>query len=184
MAKPHQFPWMVGIEVDGFIFCGASLISKKWVLTAAHCAENAIYVDVSIGAHKFYSGNHEPGRMDICAENTITHPQYSKQDYDITLIELPELAVYSPTVGPVCLPPRVDSGLEYPVGEEMRAVGWGYIREGAVRPEDILRTVDKLPMITDEECRSVFNADLGTTFFCVSSIWNGIPGHGTCNVYI
>ena len=27
-AKEHQFPWMVGTEVDGFIFCGASLISK------------------------------------------------------------------------------------------------------------------------------------------------------------
>ena len=27
-AKEHQFPWMVGTEVDGFIFCGASLISN------------------------------------------------------------------------------------------------------------------------------------------------------------
>ena len=28
-AKEHQFPWMVGTEVDGFIFCGASLISNS-----------------------------------------------------------------------------------------------------------------------------------------------------------
>ena len=27
-TKEHQFPWMVATEIDGFIFCGASLISK------------------------------------------------------------------------------------------------------------------------------------------------------------
>jgi secreted trypsin-like serine protease len=32
-----QFPWQVALEVDEAAFCGGSLISSLWVLTAAHC---------------------------------------------------------------------------------------------------------------------------------------------------
>ena len=39
-AREHQFPWMVATEVDGFIFCGATLISMGLVLMflfQCHC---------------------------------------------------------------------------------------------------------------------------------------------------
>jgi secreted trypsin-like serine protease len=36
-AAPCQFSWQVALIIDNNIFCGGSLISKKWVLTAAHC---------------------------------------------------------------------------------------------------------------------------------------------------
>ncbi len=28
-AGQHQFPWMAALEVDGFIFCGGTLISNN-----------------------------------------------------------------------------------------------------------------------------------------------------------
>jgi len=37
-ADPCQFPWQVALIIDNAYFCGGSLISKNWVLTAAHCA--------------------------------------------------------------------------------------------------------------------------------------------------
>jgi secreted trypsin-like serine protease len=37
-ADRGQFPWQVALIIDNIYFCGASLISSTWVLTAAHCA--------------------------------------------------------------------------------------------------------------------------------------------------
>lgn len=36
-AIPGQFPWQVSIIMDNTNFCGGSLISDLWILTAAHC---------------------------------------------------------------------------------------------------------------------------------------------------
>ena len=40
-AAPGEYPWMVGLERGGSLFCGGSLISSGWVLTAAHCIQGA-----------------------------------------------------------------------------------------------------------------------------------------------
>ena len=37
-ASRGQFPWQVALTIDAAYFCGGSLISNRWVLTAAHCA--------------------------------------------------------------------------------------------------------------------------------------------------
>ena len=37
-ASRGQFPWQVALIIDNAYFCGGSLISNLWVLTAAHCA--------------------------------------------------------------------------------------------------------------------------------------------------
>jgi secreted trypsin-like serine protease len=37
-AARGQFPWQVALIIDNAYFCGGSLISSRWVLTAAHCA--------------------------------------------------------------------------------------------------------------------------------------------------
>jgi len=38
-ASRGQFPWQVAIIIDDSTFCGGSLISPDWVMTAAHCAK-------------------------------------------------------------------------------------------------------------------------------------------------
>ena len=44
-ANPAEFPWQVGFRWESDwartnLFCGGSLIDKKWVVSAAHCFQN------------------------------------------------------------------------------------------------------------------------------------------------
>ena len=37
-AVKNSWPWIVGVRMGGFM-CGGSILSDKWVITAAHCCE-------------------------------------------------------------------------------------------------------------------------------------------------
>ena len=44
-----QYPWMAALFIDDKYFCGGTLISNEWVLTAAHCADGAKEMLVMLG---------------------------------------------------------------------------------------------------------------------------------------
>ena len=53
-AKPHEYPWIVGV-VDNSGKCGGTIISKNLVITAAHCVSD---IDETYSDELFiYMGN-------------------------------------------------------------------------------------------------------------------------------
>ena len=36
-AQVGEYPWMVSLKLRGEHFCGGTLISAEWIMTAAHC---------------------------------------------------------------------------------------------------------------------------------------------------
>lgn len=36
-TRPGEFPWAAAIGLDGMFFCGGTVVSNLFVLTAAHC---------------------------------------------------------------------------------------------------------------------------------------------------
>ena len=90
-ATPHSYPWMAALFVDDQWFCGGSLISDEWVLTAAHCAKDASEMKVSLGAHNVRE-EAEEGRIELVTRDFFTHEKYSQITLhnDLALVHLPE----------------------------------------------------------------------------------------------
>ncbi|XP_033167393.1 serine protease 7 [Drosophila mauritiana] len=138
-----EFAWMVLLEYRRHgeqqlgTHCAGSLISSRYVVTAAHCLSNnkAIYgdiVSVRLGVHNtsdiVYSHNAErlPGPVRIAVEEIHVHESFGTRhmSYDIGLIRLAREVAYSPSIRPICLPSTV--GVQnWPSGQAFTVAGWG-----------------------------------------------------------
>jgi len=108
-AVEHTWPWQVALFIDDAWFCGGSIISENYVLTAAHCADGAGYFDVMAGAHNVRASS-EPHRVEVTSYNGWTHPQWNEEDLsnDLALIELPSPLPMSDYITTSCLPAAGD----------------------------------------------------------------------------
>ena len=88
-AEAGQFPWAAALFIDGAWFCGGSLVSSRHVLTAAHCAEDAWYLDILLGAANLDTRG--PGSLLVTSFNYILHPGYDASSLanDLAIVQLP-----------------------------------------------------------------------------------------------
>ena len=107
IAGSTEFPYMAGVMLHfdtGNSFCGGSLISRRFVLTAANCVHIVPSASVLLGASNMFGNIQENIRV-----STIRiHPQYSFDDSlnDIATLELTREVTLSLTVNLVRLPNR------------------------------------------------------------------------------
>lgn len=105
-ASLGQFPHQVSLRVsqNNRHFCGGSIISKRWIITAAHCSflPAQIVPIAVVGAVKLREGGTPYNISKI-----IPHPLYQNQKslkHDIALWRTSEDIVFEQNVQPVALP--------------------------------------------------------------------------------
>ncbi|XP_069821368.1 chymotrypsinogen A-like [Dendropsophus ebraccatus] len=172
-AVSGSWPWQVSVQTNtGAHYCGGSLISDLWVVTAAHC-EVRTSDRVVLGEFDL-SSSAEPIQTKSIAR-VFTHPNYSSLTYDITLLKLSSPATITARVSPVCIAASADV---FSAGERCVTTGWGHINGVAqTRPSKLQQVA--LPLLTNTDCQKHF---VGSIYPPIQSnmICAGASGASSC----
>ncbi|XP_058393568.1 neutrophil elastase [Diceros bicornis minor] len=121
-ARPHAWPFMVSLQ-RGSHFCGATLIARDFVLSAAHCVNGRNFrsVQVVLGAHNLR--RRERTRQTFGVRRIFENGfDPTTLQNDIVVLQLDGLATINANVQVAQLPAQGRSPRN---GTQCLAMGWG-----------------------------------------------------------
>ncbi|XP_063547562.1 chymotrypsin-1-like [Cydia strobilella] len=145
-AANGSYPYQASLRVYGvWHFCGASILTPRVILTAAHCVERMRpqYLKVVVGTNQLLSGGTPYGVRKI-----VYHENYDNYEIvnDIAIVFTQEEMEFSSTVDAIELN---DEPVEK--GEDLILTGWGTTSYPGRLPNDLMQL--ELKAITYEECK-------------------------------
>ncbi|XP_052749483.1 chymotrypsin-C-like [Galleria mellonella] len=198
-TKPGDWPWHGAIyrleQYSVKYICGGTLISKTFVLTAAHCTtingEPVLAELLSIIFGKYHLTGGDVATQEREVHQVIVHEEYNarKLDNDIALLKLKTEVTYDDYVQPACLW-HANAYKKLPTGTiKGTVVGWGFNHNDQL--SSTLHQVT-LPKILDGPCiksnTAFFGRLLNNRKFCAgyrngTSACNGDSG-GAYQVFV
>ncbi|XP_066973537.1 trypsin-1-like [Macrobrachium rosenbergii] len=172
----NEYPWQVALISTRSTrpFCGGSLISAGWVLTASHCVQGQRprSLNIVVGDHN-WSITTETASATYGVKKIIMHPQFNSStlDYDAALIQLSAPIAFPADnrIAPICLPTTAS------LYESVTATvtGWGTLSSGGSQPY-VLYEVD-VPTMSNAVCNQSYVNQITPRMICA-----GVAGKDSC----
>ncbi|XP_048150462.1 transmembrane protease serine 7 isoform X4 [Corvus hawaiiensis] len=164
-TEEGEWPWQVSLHFGGAAYCGASVISKEWLVSAAHCFQGSKLADPR--AWRAHLGMQMQGRAKFVSavRRVIVHEYYNSQnyDYDIALLQLstPWPDTMSHLIQPICLPPSSHKARS---GDKCWITGWGQKQEADDEGSAVLQKAE-VEIIDQTLCHSTYGI-ITARMFC------------------
>ncbi|XP_022905883.2 chymotrypsin-2-like [Onthophagus taurus] len=177
VANQKDYPFVVSIIYNNRHICGGSLISERYVLTAAHCTysgsepRNIENILISVGSSKWETGT----KYEI--SKSYAHEDYDKATTtnDIGLFKTEEDVEFTQNVQPIKL---YLNDLPKESDLECMVIGWGFTSDNGfmVRKASSVLNLVKIKTISIESCRK-FYRHIDERNICLT----GSSRKGTCS---
>ncbi|XP_059521878.1 kallikrein-5-like [Myotis daubentonii] len=156
----HAQPWQAALLLKpNQLYCGAVLVDRQWLLTAAHCRKKIFKIRLG---HRFLSPVYEQGQQLLRGVKSIPHPGFSHPGHtnDLMLVKLNRKVMETQNIKPINISSHCPA-----VGTSCLVSGWGTTSSPQVNFPKVLQCLN-ITVLNHERCQEAYPHQIDKTMFC------------------